>query len=142
MTLCKTALPALRDGGGTITHLAAASAAEPTPRGAIGNVFRPGIYGLSKLLANEEGERGVRSNCVAPRGVLSDRIESKITARAEREGISEAAVRELRVEELSVSELGTIEEFGDAVVFISSPAASYITGAVLPVDGGWSKRVM
>ena len=139
---CKAALPALRDGGGAVTHLVAASAAEPTPHGTLGNVFRPSIYGLSKTLANEEGEHGVRSNCVAPRGVLSDRIESKITARAEREGLTEAAVRELRVEELPLPEMGTTEEFGKAVAFVSSPAASYITGSVLPVDGGWSSRLL
>lgn len=139
---CKAALPALRDGGGSITHLVAASAAEPTAYGTIGNVFRPGIYGLSKTLANDEGEHGVRSNCVAPRGVRSDRIESKIAARAEREGISEAEVRRLRVEELPVPEMGTTEEFGKAVAFVSSSAASYITGAVLPVDGGWSNRLL
>lgn len=139
---CKAALPALRDSGGAITHLVAASAAEPTPHGTLGNVFRPGIYGLSKTLANEEGGNGVRSNCVAPRGVLSDRIESKIAARAEREGLTEAAVRELRVEELPLPEMGTTEKFGKAVAFVSSPAASYITGSVLPVDGGWSSRLL
>lgn len=139
---CKAALPALRDGGGAITHLVAASAAEPTAYGTIGNVFRPGVYGLSKTLANDEGEHEIRSNCVAPRGVRSDRIESKIAARAEREGISEAEVRQLRVEELPVPEMGTTEEFGKAVAFVSSPAASYITGAVLPVDGGWSNRLL
>ncbi|WP_418283009.1 SDR family oxidoreductase [Halorubrum sp. DTA98] len=139
---CKAALPHLRDGGGAITHLVAASAAEPTSYGTLGNVFRPGVYGLSKILANEEGEHDIRSNCVAPRGVLSDRIESKITARAEREGITEAEVRELRVEELPVPEMGTTETFGKAVAFVSSPAASYITGSVLPVDGGWSSRLL
>lgn len=139
---CKAALPALRDGGGAITHLVAASAAEPRKYSAIGNVFRPGIYGLSKVLANEEGKNEVRSNCVAPRGVLSDRIESKITTRAEREGITEEEVRKLRIDELPVPEMGTTEEFGKAVTFVSSPAASYITGSVLPVDGGWSSRIL
>lgn len=142
IAMCKAALPALQESGGAITHLVAASAREPTPYGAIGNVFRPGIYGLSKVLANEQGEHGIRSNCVAPRGVLSDRIESKIAQRAEREGISEARVRELRVEELPVTEMGTTEEFGKAVAFVSSPAASYITGSVIPVDGGWSRRIL
>lgn len=141
LTLCKAALPALRDGGGVITHIVAASAVEPTSHGAIGNVFRPGIYGLSKVLANEEGEHGIRSNCVAPRGVRSDRIESKIADRAAREGISEAAVRERRVKELPLNEMGTSDTFGSAVAFVSSPAAVYTTGSVIRVDGGWSRSI-
>lgn len=141
LALCKAALPALRDGGGAVTHIVAASAAEQTPRGAVGNVFRPGIYGLSKVLANEEGEHGVRSNCVAPRGVLSDRIESKIAERASREGISEAAARERRVDELPLAELGTPASFGKAVAFVSSPAADFTTGSVVRVDGGWSRSI-
>lgn len=141
LTLCKASLPGLRDGGGAVTHIVAASSAEPTPHGAIGNVFRPGIYGLSKTLANEEGEHGVRSNCVAPRGVRTDRIESKIAERAAREGLSEAAVRELRVEELPLSDMGTPATFGKAVAFISSPAAEYTTGSILRVDGGWSRSL-
>jgi len=123
------------------TPLVAASAAEPTAHGTLGNVFRPGIYGLSKTLANEEGKAGF-DRTVSPPGVLSDRIESKIAARAEREGLTEAEVRELRVAELPLPEMGTTEEFGKAVAFVSSPAASYVTGSVLPVDGGWSSRLL
>ena len=138
---CKAALPALRDGGGAITHNVSV-AAEALSHATVANVFRPGIYGLSKTIANEEGEHGVRSNCVAPRGVRSDRIESKIAERAEREGLREAEVRELRVEELPLPDMGTTEEFGRAVAFVSSPAASYTTGAVLRVDGGWSRHML
>lgn len=142
LSLTKNSLPALRESGGTITHLVAASAAEPTSYGAVGNIFRPGIYSLSKVLSKEEGANGIRSNCVAPRGVMTDRITSKIEKRADREGISEEEVRELRVEELPLSSLGTTEEFANAVAFLSSPAASNITGTVLQVDGGWSRRIL
>jgi 3-oxoacyl-[acyl-carrier protein] reductase len=137
---CKTALPALRDGGGAITNLVAASALEPSASGALGNVFRPGIYGLSKVLAEEFGADDVRVNCVSPRGVMSDRIEYKIAQLAEREGISEEAAKERRTDELPVSDLGTPESFARAVAYISSPAATYITGATLPVDGGWHRH--
>ncbi|WP_231186973.1 SDR family oxidoreductase [Haladaptatus sp. DYF46] len=137
---CQIALPALRDGGGAITNLVAASALEPSASGALGNVFRPSIYGLSKVLAEEFGADDVRVNCVSPRGVMSDRIRFKISELAEREGISEAAARERRTDELPVSDLGTPETFGRTVAYISSPAAAYITGATLPVDGGWHRH--
>ncbi|MFB9808881.1 SDR family NAD(P)-dependent oxidoreductase [Haladaptatus pallidirubidus] len=63
--VCEEALPALSDGG-AITNLVAASTLEPSAGGVIGNVFRPGIYGLSKVLSDEYGEDGIRVNCVAP----------------------------------------------------------------------------
>ncbi|WP_129115296.1 SDR family NAD(P)-dependent oxidoreductase [Halegenticoccus tardaugens] len=90
---CRSALPSLREGGGAITNLVAASALEPSAGGVLGNVFRPGIYGLSKVLAEEYGCDGVRVNCVSPRGVMSDRIQFKLSEMAAREGITELHLR-------------------------------------------------
>ncbi|WP_101295850.1 SDR family oxidoreductase [Halegenticoccus soli] len=137
---CERALPALCESTGAITNLVAASALEPSAGGALGNVFRPGIYGLSKVLAEEYGEDGVRVNCVSPRGVMSERIENKISELADREGISEREARRRRVAELPLEDLGTPSAFARAVAFLSSPAAEYITGSILPVDGGWHRH--
>lgn len=135
---CQLALPTLRDGGGSITNLVAASTLEPNVSGAAANIVRPGIYGLSKTLANEFGDDGVRVNCVAPRGVYTDRIGYKIDLLAETEGISIEEATERREEELPLARLGSPEEFARAVTFLASPAAGFVTGAVLRVDGGWS----
>lgn len=140
LQVCQESLPALSDGGGSVTNLVAASALEPSASGALGNVFRPGIYGLSKVLSEEFGESDVRVNCVSPRGIMSDRIEQKLSQRAAQQGISESEAREQRVEELPVSDLGTPESFARTVAFLASPAADYVTGAVLPVDGGWHRH--
>ncbi|GAA0239095.1 SDR family oxidoreductase [Haladaptatus pallidirubidus] len=137
--VCEEALPALSDGG-AITNLVAASTLEPSAGGVIGNVFRPGIYGLSKVLSDEYGEDGIRVNCVAPRGVMSDRIEQKLASLAEREGITKDEALELRTDELALNELGQPKEFARTVSFVSSPAAGYLTGAVIPVDGGWHRH--
>ncbi len=138
--VCREALPALEDGGGAITNLVAASALEPGARGVLGNVFRPAIYGFSKTLAEEVGPRRVRVNCVSPRGIVTDRIEEKLEGRAERQGISAEDALRQRTDELPLDDLGTPESFARAVAFVSSPAADFVTGSTLPVDGGWHRH--
>ncbi|WP_234402892.1 SDR family oxidoreductase, partial [Halarchaeum acidiphilum] len=127
---CREALPVLAENGSAVTNLVAASALEPSASGVLGNVFRLGIYGLSKVLAEEYGDEGVRVNCVAPRGIISDRIEQKIAALAEGKGIDEADARQKRIDELPLNDLGTPDEFARMVTYVSSPAAGYLTGAV------------
>lgn len=137
---CQIALPPLRDGGGSITNLVAASALEPNVSGSVANVIRPGIYGLSKTLANEYGSDGIRVNCICPRGIFTDRIEYKINVLANEEGISIEEAEERREAEVPLSRLGTPEEFARAVTFVASPAAGFVTGSILHVDGGWSQN--
>jgi 3-oxoacyl-[acyl-carrier protein] reductase len=134
----QTALPSLENGGGSVINIVSASVREPLPGDVLQNLLRPGIYSLSKALSWEYGPE-VRVNCICPRGILTDRIEYKIELLAEREGISREAAHKRRTEELAVEELGTPEEFANAVAFLVSEEASYITGTFLPIDGGWSQ---
>ncbi|WP_224269232.1 SDR family NAD(P)-dependent oxidoreductase [Haloprofundus salinisoli] len=134
----RAALPHLVEGdGGSVVNVVSATAAEPLPGDVLQAAFRPGIYALSKSLADEYGPEGVRVNCVCPRGIVTDRLEEKIRLLAERENISVAAARERRAAELPVGELGDPPSFGRAVAFLASPAAGYITGETLALDGGW-----
>ncbi|ELY56035.1 short-chain dehydrogenase/reductase SDR [Natronococcus amylolyticus DSM 10524] len=137
--VCQLALPYLQDSGGSITNLVAASTLEPNVSGSIANVIRPGIYGLSKTLANEYGSEGVRVNCVSPRGIFTDRIEYKIDVLADKEDITIKEAKERREAEVPLTRLGSPEEFAQAVTFIASPAAGFVTGSILHVDGGWSQ---
>jgi 3-oxoacyl-[acyl-carrier protein] reductase len=134
------ALPALKDGGGSISHIVSTSAREPPKNHIPSNVLRPGIYGLSKSIANEYGEYGIRSNCVCPRMVMTDRIQRIFEQDAQRKEISMEEAKGKHVESLPLQRVGDPQEFAQAVAFLSSNAASYITGSILPIDGGWTRE--
>ncbi|KTG07750.1 hypothetical protein AUR64_02610 [Haloprofundus marisrubri] len=135
----KSALPHLVEGDeeASVVNVISATAAEPLPGDVLQAAFRPGIYALSKSLAEEYGPQGVRVNCACPRGIVTDRLEDKIELLADREEISVEAARERRAEELPIRKLGETESFGRAVVFLASPAADFVTGETLALDGGW-----
>lgn len=138
------ALPYLRDGGGAITNLIATSAQQPEANHVLGNTIRIGIYGLSKSLAQEYADEGVRVNCVCPKkvGPLTERELDRpthIDRYAEEHDLEYEEARERFIAEIiPLGRNGTLSEFGRAVAFVSSPAASYVTGHSMNVDGGWA----
>lgn len=138
------ALPDLKDSEGAITNLIATSAQEPEANHVLGNTIRIGIYGLSKSLAEEYAEERVRVNCVCPKkvGPLTDRELGRpthIDRYAEENDLSyEVAREEFIANIIPLGRAGELEEFGRTVAYISSPAASYVTGHSLNVDGGWA----
>lgn len=135
----QSALPVLVDGAeeASIVNIVSATAAEPTSEDVLQAAFRPGIYALSKSLAEEYGPQGVRVNCVCPRGIVTDRLEDKIELLADRKDISIEAARDRRADEIPLRRLGDPPSFGRAVAFLASPAAGFITGETLALDGGW-----
>lgn len=140
--MAEAALPYLKESDiGSLLVVTSASARESPTNHAISNVYRLGLYGLVKTISREYGP-GVRANAITPRFVMTDRIEYKVQRRAEHEGISEEEALESRVEEVSLERPGDPEEFADAVAYLASPRASYVTGEILSVDGGWSRFVL
>lgn len=139
------ALPALCDGGGAVTNLVAAAAQEPEANHVLANTVRPAIYGLSKTLAHEYAPAGVRVNCVCPKkvGPLTERELERTThidRYAEAHGLDYETAREQYIAEIiPLGRAGSLESFGDAVAYVSSDAASHVTGHCLNVDGGWTR---
>lgn len=137
----QAALPHLQESPqGALVTVTSASAQEPDKNHALSNVFRLGLYGLSKTISVEYPS--IRSNVVAPRFVMTDRIKYKIERRAEHRDISWEEALETRENEVVLNRPGDVEEFANAVAFVVSPKASYITGDVIHVDGGWKRGVL
>lgn len=140
--LIREGLPHLyTDGGGSLITVTSASAREPGENHVLSNVFRLGLYGLTKSVAHEYAPE-IRANCITPRFVMTDRIEYKVKRRADHRGISVNEARQSREEEILLDQPGDPEEFADAVAFLASPRASYTTGSILNVDGGWAQHVL
>ncbi|MFJ3307496.1 SDR family oxidoreductase [Streptomyces sp. NPDC086549] len=117
--------------GGVIGFVLSSSVYEPIPGLAISNALRPGLAGYAKNLANELGPRGIRVVGLVPAHIETDRVR-ELDARS---GDADAA-RERATAGVPLRRYGTPDEFGRSAAFLLSPAASYLTGVMLPIDGG------
>jgi 3-oxoacyl-[acyl-carrier protein] reductase len=128
-TVVESALPAMRARGwGRIVNVASSSVREPIPELALSNAHRMAAVGLFKTLATEVAGEGITVNTVATGRFATER-------QAEPHGSMDAA-EEVAREEVPAGRLGKPEEYGDLVAFICSERAAYLTGAVIPLDGG------
>jgi len=138
----RLALPHLKNsGGGSILILGSSSVKQPIPNLLLSNVFRPAVQALSKHLASELACVGVRVNCLSPGRVHTGRIDQLDQALAERQAKSVEQVRAESVASIPLGRLGEPEEFGRVAAFLSSEAASYMTGTSVLVDGGVVKAL-
>lgn len=128
--LARAAAAALGDGG-VIGFVLSGSVHEPIGGLTISNGLRPGLAGFAKSLANELGPRGIRVVGVLPARIDTDRVREldALSGNAE-------ASRTANEANIPLRRYGTPQEFGRTAAFLLSPAASYLTGIMVPVDGG------
>ena len=117
--------------GGSIVFVLASSVRVPLAELAISNGLFPGLAGVVKTLAGELGPAGIRVNGVLPVRIATNRVRELDALRGDPD-----EVRARLSEHIPLRRYGEPEEFGRAAAFLLSPAASYITGAMVPVDGG------
>jgi 3-oxoacyl-[acyl-carrier protein] reductase len=126
VTLC---LPHLRSSGrGRIVAIESTSVKEPIANLALSNAVRPGVVGWLKTLAREVGPDGITVNTIAPGRIDTERLRSLYGG----DGPPPPAV----VDPIPAGRLGTPAEIAAAVCFLASSQAAYVTGAIVPVDGG------
>lgn len=122
--------------GGSIVFVLSSSVRSPIPSLAISNGLRPGLGMVAKTLADELGPRGIRVNGVLPGRLATARIVELDSMAGDPED-----VRRGREHTIPLRRYGDPEELGRATAFLLSPAASYVTGVMLPVDGGLLRTI-
>lgn len=133
----RLALPLMRQaGGGRILALLSSSVKKPIDNLTLSNTFRPAVYGLCKSLSLELAGDHIQVNGLAPGRIETERINQLDDAQAQKRGVSRAEIRTASEAQIPMGRLGQPHEFGRVAAFLCSPAAIYVNGSVLLVDGG------
>jgi 3-oxoacyl-[acyl-carrier protein] reductase len=135
--LIRAAIPYLRQSTcASVLTVTSLSVKQPISNLVLSNSVRAATTGLTKSLALEHASEGIRFNSILPGWTLTDRVRDLLSYRAAQNHTNvDEEVRKL-TSEIPLQRLCTPEEFANAVVFLVSPAASYITGLMLTIDGG------
>jgi len=117
--------------GGSVVFVLASSVRVPLAGLAVSNGLFPGLAGVVKMLAEDLGASGIRMNGILPVRIATERVRQLDALSGDPDD-----VRARKSEDIPLRRYGEPEEFGRVAAFLLSPAASYITGAMIPVDGG------
>jgi 3-oxoacyl-[acyl-carrier protein] reductase len=141
--LIRAALPHLRkSSAASVLTVTSMSVKQPIANLLLSNSIRAATVGLTKSLALELGKDGIRFNSILPGWTETERVTELMTARATANNSTVGEETRKQSEQSPLGRLGHPEEFAAAAVFLVSPAASYITGVMLNVDGGMYKGTL
>ena len=130
-------LPGMKDtGSGRIINLSSYSAKQPMDSMLLSNSLRLGALGWAKTLANEVGKHNILVNTICTGWTQTQRVDQLLEARALEQGLDAQALADQLVTKIPLQRMARPEEIASVALFLASPAASYITGAAIPVDGG------
>jgi 3-oxoacyl-[acyl-carrier protein] reductase len=125
-----------KDGYGRIINIISTSVKQPLPNLGVSNTTRGAVANWAKSMANELGEFGITVNNVLPGATETERHHSLIKTKSEKSGMAIEKIEEEMLRLIPMKRFGKADEVANAVAFLASPAAAYINGINLPVDGG------
>jgi len=125
-----------KDGYGRIINIISTSVKTPLKNLGVSNTIRWAVASWSKTMANELGQFGITVNNVLPGSTSTERNTFLIEANATRLNISTEEVKKRMIEEIPAKRFGEPEEIAAVAAFLATPAASYVNGVSIPVDGG------
>lgn len=135
--LCYAVVPHMIERGeGSILATQSISVRQPLDNLILSNSLRMAVIGLMKSLANELGPKGIRVNSINPGWTRTERVDQLLADRAARDRTSPAEEAARITRGIPLGRMGTVEEYGRAVAWLASPAASYVHGHALSFDGG------
>jgi len=141
--LCRAAVPLMAERRwGRIVCLSSFAARQPLPNLVLSTTARAAVFGFAKSLADEAAPLGILVTVVLPGYFRTDRVTDLAADRARREGTTPEAVMSRQAAAVPLGRMGEPEELASAVAFLASERASYITGAVLAVDGGYLRSIV
>ncbi len=140
--LTKGLLPTLRrQGKGSLLFIESVSIKQPIDNLVLSNAFRAAVAGFVKTLTREEGPNGITANILAPGYHATDRITTVLAKAANLQGLSKSEVEKNFLSEVPLGKLGDPADFAKMAAFLLSPAACFITGQTICVDGGMIRNI-
>jgi 3-oxoacyl-[acyl-carrier protein] reductase len=140
MRMIRAALPYLRRSESpSVLTVTSYSVKQPIPYLVLSNSVRSATIGLTKTLALELGADGIRCNSILPAWTETERVHELMAHRAQTKGTTAEEEFSQQAKDSPLGRMGRPEEFANAAVFLVSPAASYLTGVMLSLDGGMYK---
>ncbi len=140
--ICDLVVPIMqKQEYGRIIAMTSVSVKQPLENLVLSNTTRLGVVGYAKTLSNEQAKHNILVNVVCPGPTLTNRMKEIIEVSVERTGKSKEEVEKSWTDDIPLGRLGKPEELANLIVFLASGKASFITGTVIQVDGGFIKGV-